>query len=232
MIKIRTASERGYDDKGWLQSRHTFSFDTYYDADFLGYRHLRVINENWIRGGKGFGFHSQKDVEIVTYVIDGVLEYQDNRGNSCVVRPGEVQRVCAGSGIEMREVNLSHHVPVHFLQIWINPNLYSLEPSYGKRIFSSASKWGQWRLICSGNGREGSLSVHQDADLYSTILDEGDWQIFDAFADRYYWLQVVAGKFAFDDSVIEAGDGAAVSEVNQITIHCLAAGELLLFDLS
>src|ERR1700733_2928205 len=151
MIKVRPSLERGYEDKGWLQSSHTFSFDTYYDPDYLGFRQLRVINQDSVKGGKGFGSHNHKDMEILTFVLDGAIEHQDSLGHTSLMRPGEVQRMSAGTGITHSEYNLSHLLPVHFLQIWIYPEKHGIEPSYEKKVFSSASKWGQWCLICSRN---------------------------------------------------------------------------------
>jgi redox-sensitive bicupin YhaK (pirin superfamily) len=232
MIKIRQGSTRGFEDKGWLQTYHTFSFDNYYDPEFLGFRQLRVINEDYVKGGKGFGSHMHKDMEILTYVIEGALEHQDSLGHNTVIRPGEVQRMTAGTGVMHSEYNLSHHFPVHFLQIWIYPETYGLEPSYASKLFSSASKWGTWCLICSRNGREGSLRIHQDVDLYATLLDDTDELVFDALMDRYYWIQIVSGKFFVQESTLQAGDGAAISNESAIKIRCLSSGELLLFDVA
>jgi len=231
MIQVRRSKERGYEDKGWLQTYHTFSFDTYYDPDFLGYRDLRVLNEDTVKGGKGFGTHQHRDTEILTYVLEGVLEHHDSRGNTCVVGPGEVLLMSAGTGIAHSEYNLSHHLPVHFIQIWINPERHDLEPSYSKKLFSGASKWGQWCLIGSRNGRDGSLRIHQDVDLYATLLEENDEIIFEALIDRYFWMHIVSGKFLVQESVLEAGDSAIISDESTIEIRCLGAGELLLFDL-
>lgn len=231
MIQVRTSKERGYEDKGWLQTYHTFSFDTYYDPDFLGYRDLRVVNEDTVKGGKGFGTHYHRDVEILTYVLEGVLEHHDSMGNTSVIRPGEVLRMSAGTGITHSEYNLSHHLPVHFIQIWINPERHDLDPSYSQKFFSPASKWGQWCLICSRNGRDGSLRIHQDVDVYSTLLDENDEIVFEALFDRYYWVHVVSGKFMIQENVLDSGDSAALKEESAIEIRCLQGGELLLFDL-
>jgi quercetin 2,3-dioxygenase len=232
MIKVRKSKERGFEDKSWLQTFHTFSFDTYYDPDYLGFRALRVINEDTVKGGKGFGAHSHKDMEILTYVLEGVIEHQDSLGHTSIIRPGEVQRMSAGVGVTHSEYNLSHHLPVHFLQIWINPEQYGLEPSYANKLFSTASKWGQWCLICSRNGRDGSLRIHQDVDLYATILDDNDEIVFEALIDRYYWIQIVSGKFLVQETILEAGDAAALNDESTIEIRSLASGELLLFDLA
>lgn len=232
MIRLRKSKERGYENKSWLETYHTFSFDTYYDPEFLGYHQLRVINEDTVKGGKGFGSHGHKDMEIITYVIEGAIEHQDSMGHTSIIRPGEIQCMSAGAGITHREYNLSHHLPAHFLQIWINPDQYGLQPSYAKRLFSSASKWGQWCLICSRNGREGSLRIHQDVDLYATLLEDNEELLFEALFDRYYWIQIISGKFLIQETLLESGDGAALNNESTIKVHCLSSGELLLFDLS
>lgn len=232
MIKVRRSQERGYEDKGWLQTHHTFSFDTYYDPDYLGYRQLRVINEDYVKGGKGFPSHTHKDLEILTYVIEGVLEHQDSLGNTSIIRPNEVQRMSAGTGVTHSEYNLSHHLPVHFLQVWITPDQNGLQPNYSKKVFSSASKWGQWCLIASRNGRDGSLRLHQDMDLYSTLLEDNDELAFEALIGRYNWIQILSGRFLVQETIVEAGDGAALQDESTIEIRCLSAGELLLFDLA
>ena len=232
MIRIRRSLDRGFEDKGWLKTYHTFSFDSYYDPEFQGIRQVLVINEDTIQGGKGFGSHSHKDMEILTYVLEGVLEHQDSLGNTNVIRPDEVQRMTAGTGITHSEYNLSHHHPVHFLQIWIRPEQNGLEPSYAKKSFSSASKWGQWCLLCSRNGRDGSLRIHQDVDLYATLLDDNDEIRFEALIDRFFWVHVISGKFLVQETVMEAGDGAYLQDESTIEIHCLTSGELLLFDLA
>lgn len=231
MITVRPSKERGYEDKGWLQTFHTFSFDTYYDPKHMSFRVLRVINEDRVKGGKGFGSHNHKDMEILTYVLEGALEHKDSLGSTSAIRPGEVQIMSAGSGVTHSEYNLSHQMPVHFLQIWINPSSYGIEPTYAKRLFSSASKWGQWLLICSPNGRDGSLRIHQDVDLYTTLLDEGDQLIFDALPERFYWIQIISGRFMISGVSVETGDGMHISEELNIDIKCILGGELLLFDL-
>jgi len=232
MIRLRRSEDRGFVDKGWLQSYHTFSFDTYYDPDFKGFRQLLVINEDTVKGGKGFGSHSHKDMEIVTYVLEGVLEHQDSMGNTSVIRTNEVQLMTAGTGIVHSEYNLSHHQSAHFLQIWIRPEKNGLEPSYAKKSFSDASKWGQWCLLCSRNGREGSLRIHQDADLYATLLDDHDEILFETLFDRYYWIQIISGQFLIQGKTLQKGDGAFIQDESTIKIQCLNSGELLLIDLA
>jgi redox-sensitive bicupin YhaK (pirin superfamily) len=231
MIKVRRSQERGYEDKGWLQTYHTFSFDTYFDQRYMFFRDLRVINQDRVKGGKGFASHSHRDMEILTYVLEGALEHKDSLGSTSIIRPGEVQRMSAGSGVTHSEYNLSHQLPVHFLQIWINPDVHGIEPSYAKRVFSSASKWGQWCLICSQSGREGSLRIHQDVDLYATLLDEKEELRFETLSDRFYWVQIVSGQFTVQGMTLDAGDGAQITEEDLIQVQCRSSGELLLFDL-
>lgn len=232
MIKVRLAGERGALDKGWLQSYHSFSFETYYDPEFLNFHSLSVLNENRLQPGKGWGMQQHRDVEMATYVLEGVLEYANGMGLSTVIRPGEIQVVSAGSGIAQRMNNLSHQVPVHFLQMWFIPRQHGLAPHCRQKIFSSASKWGQWCLLLSSNGREGSLRIEQDADVYSTLLDENDELAFEAFPGRSYWIQAVSGKFLVQDSPLHSGDGAAITDEERITVKALESGELLLFDLA
>lgn len=231
MIQIRTSSERGYEDKGWLKTFHTFSFDTYYDPKFLGYRDLRVVNEDAVNGGKGFGTHAHRDVEIITYVLEGALEHKDSIGNTSVILPNEVAHMSAGIGITHSEYNLSRFEPVHFIQIWINPERHDLKPTFTKKFFSPGSKWGQWCLITSRNGREGSLRVHQDVDLYATLLEKDDVMEFSALPDRHYWIHIVSGQFLVQERLLEKGDSAAIEEETLIRFQCLSSGELLLFDL-
>ncbi|MCB1181668.1 MAG: pirin family protein [Chlamydiia bacterium] len=232
MLTIRCAGERGHVDKGWLEAYHTFSFDTYLDPDWMGFHHLRVLNEGTLKGGKGFASHFHKDMEIITYVIDGVLEHKDSLGNTCVIQPGEVNRLSSGSGVTHSQHNLSHHVPVHFFEIWINPKVHGLPPSDEQQFFSSASKWGQWCLILSSNGRNGSMMIHQDVDIYATLLEEGDEINFDALSDRYYWLQVLSGSFNVQKNLLKSGDGISMSEESRIMVSCRSPGELLLLDLA
>lgn len=232
MLAVRRSNERGYEDKGWLQTYHTFSFDTYHDPKFLNYRSLRVINEDTVTGGKGFGMHPHKDMEILTYVLEGVLEHRDSMGNTGVTQAGNVQLISAGTGIHHSEYNLSPHFPVHFLQIWVLPEKGALEPSYQQKVFPSASKWGQWCLVASRNGRNGSLRIHQDLDLYTTLLDAGDEIVYDALGDRYYWIQIVSGKFEIEGILLEQGDGASIEEIMTLPILCVSSGELLIFDMA
>jgi redox-sensitive bicupin YhaK (pirin superfamily) len=231
MILLRPSKERGYEDKGWLQTYHTFSFDTYYDPDHLSFHTLRVLNEDVVAGQNGFPMHKHRDMEIVTYVLEGSLEHKDSMGNVATISKGEVQRLSAGLGVTHSERNVAHHQPVHFLQIWITPTLLGLNPSYAQTAFQSAAKWGQFCLMVSSNGRNGSLSIHQDADIYSTILDQNDETTFEALPERHIWIQIVSGSFLVQNSPLQKGDGAALTNELLISIKCLEGGELLLFDL-
>ena len=232
MMHKRPSKTRGFDDKGWLQSYHTFSFDNYYDPENMNYHDLRVLNEDTIQGGKGLGSHDHKEVEIATLVLDGVLEHNDNLGNTVVIKPGDLHLLSAGSGIVHSEYNLSHAIPAHYLQLWFNPNQHNLDPSYAQKQFSDAAKWGQWCLLLSRNGREGSIRIHQDLDLYATMLDEGDQITFEALNDRYYWVQVIKGSFIIGDKEIAKGDALVIEDESDIVITCTEMGELLLLDLT
>ncbi len=232
MIILRKSKERGFEDHEWLQTYHSFSFGNYYDPHFINYRTLRVLNEDTLQGGKGFGSHSHKDMEIITYVLEGTLETRDSLGHTDTLRADEVQLLSAGSGMIHSEYNLSPYLPAHSLQIWIQPDKFGLDPKYTKKTFSSAAKWGQWCLICSRNGREGSLQIHQDVDLYATLLDDNHELTFEASEERFYWIQVISGKFQINETILEAGDSVSMNSISQIPVHCLIAGELLLFDLN
>lgn len=232
MIKLRPSKERGFEDKGWLQTFHTFSFDRYYDPQQMGFRSLRVINEDTLEGGKGFASHFHKEMEILTYVLEGSLEHKDSMGNVTLIREGEMQRMSAGTGVTHSEYNLSHYQSAHFLQIWILPSQHGLNPSYEERQFSSAAKWGQWCLMASANGREGSLRIHQDAALYSTLLEAQEEIVFDGLIEKFYWVQILSGCFLVSNQVMQKGDGASLSDETTLRFKCLESGELLLFELA
>ncbi len=233
MIKPRYSRDRAYEDRGWLKTFHTFSFDQYYDPNFMNYRTLRVINEDRVSEGKGFPAHEHNNMEIITYILEGALEHRDNLGNTSTLTKGEIQMMSAGTGIVHSEYNPSQYNDVHFLQIWILPNKNNLSPQYVQKQFSSALKWEDWCLLVSQNGREGSLKIHQDADLYSTILDKGGEIAFQMMKDRFYWIQILSGKFQILDIVLSHGDAGAIEEEDSsLQIRCLEAGEVLLFDLS
>jgi len=227
MIHIRKAAERGHFDHGWLDTYHTFSFADYYDPDFMGFRALRVINEDRVKPGRGFGTHSHRDMEIVTYVLEGELAHRDSMGTGSVIRPGEVQRMSAGTGVLHSEMNPSQDSPVHFLQIWILPERRGIDPGYEQKEF--AREPGRLLLVASHDGSEGSLTIHQDARLYAATLD-ADGVAHDLGASRYAWLQVAHGSVDLNGNVLHAGDGASVENERRLEIDGTA--EILLFDLS
>lgn len=231
MIIIRPSEERGIEDKEWVKSYYTFSFDHYFSSEWKGFHDLRVLNENILKEGKQFPPHFHKNMEILIYVIEGVLEHKDSLGQISVIRPGEVHRLSAGHGVTHSASNLSHHNIVHFIEVWINPKIHNIPPTEQQKIFSSASKWSQWCLIASGNGRNGSLAIHQDVDIYLTLLEEQEEIAFDAFLDRYYWLQVISGVFSLDGHTLKAGDGVSISDEVSFNLKCSQRGELMLLDL-
>ena len=190
MITVRPSQARGHANLGWLDTKHTFSFGGYYDPNYMGFSLLRVINEDKIEAGQGFGTHGHQDMEIITYVLEGQLKHQDNIGNSSIIRPGDVQRISAGTGITHSEFNASKTDPVHLLQIWILPNQKGLEPSYEEKHFSLPQKQGKLRLIASGEDREDAVKIHQNADLYAGVLNKGDRLNHNLKSDRSLWLQV------------------------------------------
>jgi len=227
MIHIRKAAERGHFDHGWLDTYHTFSFADYYDPDFMGFRALRVINEDRVKPGRGFGTHSHRDMEIVTYVLEGELAHRDSMGTGSVIRPGEVQRMSAGSGVLHSEMNPSPDSPVHFLQIWVVPERRGIEPEYEQKAF--AREPGKLLLVASHDGSEGSLTIHQDVKLYAATLD-ADAVAYDLAPSRYAWLQVAHGTVDLNGNMLHAGDGASVEKERRLEID--GTGEILLFDLS
>jgi redox-sensitive bicupin YhaK (pirin superfamily) len=232
MISIRPAQARGTANLGWLDSRHSFSFGHYYDPKHMGFGPLRVINEDRVQPGGGFGTHGHSDMEIISYVLDGALEHKDSIGTGSVIRPGDVQRMSAGSGIRHSEFNHSKREPVHFLQIWLLPERQGLAPSYEQKTFADGEKRGRLRLLASRGGRDGSLVIHQDADIYASLLDEGDQVQHALRAGRKGWLQVARGAADVNGQTLRAGDGAAVEGEPELTITATANGtEILLFDL-
>ena len=231
MLHIRKAAERGHADHGWLNTWHTFSFADYHDPQFMGFRGLRVINEDRVQPGEGFGTHPHRDMEIISYVIDGALEHKDSMGNGTVIRPGEVQRMSAGTGITHSEFNHSSKELVHFLQIWILPDTKGLEPGYEQTFFSDEDKRGRLRLVASKDGRDGSLTIHQDAALYDSILEEGMEIDYPVPAGRHLWLQVVCGAVNVNGVSLGQSDGAAISDEALLKIIAEKDSELLLFNL-
>jgi redox-sensitive bicupin YhaK (pirin superfamily) len=231
MIRIRKADERGHFNHGWLDTYHTFSFADYYDPEFMGFRTLRVINEDRVAPGRGFGTHSHRDMEIVTYVLEGSLEHRDSMGTGSVIRPGEVQRMSAGTGVLHSEINPSRSEPVHLLQIWILPGRRGIKPEYEQKTFPAEERKDKLRLVASPHGKEGSLEIHQDAKLFAATLTDGQMITYDLPAGRYAWLQVARGTVDLNGQMLRAGDGAAIEEERSITLQGRDA-EVLLFDLN
>lgn len=232
MIAVRPSAERGGVNLGWLDSKHTFSFGDYHDPAHMGFASLRVINEDWIEPGQGFGTHPHRDMEIITYIIKGALEHKDSMGNGAVMRRGDVQHMTAGSGIRHSEFNHSSDEQVHLLQIWILPGEQGLNPGYEEKTFNDDAKKNQLRLIASPDGRDGSLVVHQDVDLYASILDQDTVLTHRFAADRNGWLQIVHGTVQVDGETLGAGDGAAIERTGSLEIKATTAAEFLLFDMA
>jgi redox-sensitive bicupin YhaK (pirin superfamily) len=230
--KLRRSSERGHARHGWLESFHSFSFADYHDPAWMGFRDLRVINEDRVQPGRGFGRHSHRDMEILTWVIDGSLEHRDDLGNGSVIRPGDLQRMSAGTGVAHSETNPSDSSLVHFLQIWILPERVGLAPSYEQKHFAESERSGRLRLVASRDGRDGSLRVHQDAALYAALLDAGDRVCFELAPDRHAWIQVLRGSLDLNGTALGAGDGAALSDETRIELTATGASEILLFELA
>jgi redox-sensitive bicupin YhaK (pirin superfamily) len=232
MISVRRAKERGHFDFGWLDTYHTFSFADYYDPRFMGFRSLRVINEDRVRPGRGFPTHGHRDMEIITYVLRGGLAHKDSMGNGSVIYPGEVQRMSAGTGVRHSEYNHAPDDVVHLLQIWIVPAVEGTAPGYEQKFFADEEKRGRLRLIASPDGREGSVTVQQDARLYAMLLEPGEAVSHALAAGRHAWVQVARGAVGLNGQQLEPGDGAAVSDEERLTIKALRPAEVLLFDLA
>jgi len=230
MITIRRSNERGHFDHGWLNTYHTFSFDQYHDPRFMGFRNLRVINEDFVAPGRGFPKHGHRDMEIITYILEGALKHEDSMGTGSVIRPGDVQRMSAGTGVRHSEQNASLSERVHLLQIWILPHTVDLEPSYEQKAFSEDDRRGQLRLIASEDGRDGSVTVHQDVSLFASILDAEQEVTREMEPTRYAWIQVARGAITVNGDKAEQGDGVVIMGESQLTIS--GPGEFLLFDLN
>ena len=229
MIRIRKGKDRGHFDHGWLDTYHTFSFADYYDPEYMGFRALRVINEDRVHPGRGFGTHSHRDMEIVTYVLEGELQHRDNMGTGSIIRPGEVQRMSAGTGVLHSEVNPSRDRSVHLLQIWLLPDRRGLKPEYEQKAFPAEERAGRLRLVASPDGSDGSLTIHQDAKILAgTIRDSVQ---YDLQPGRYAWLQVARGSLDLNGQTLNAGDGAAIENEPALTLRGKDA-EVLLFDLN
>jgi redox-sensitive bicupin YhaK (pirin superfamily) len=229
---IRRSSERGHADHGWLNSYHTFSFADYYDPRHMGFGPLRVINEDRVAAGQGFPTHAHRDMEILSYVLSGGLEHRDSMGNGSVLRPGYVQRMTAGTGVRHSEFNASKQEPVHFLQIWIEPESRGIKPGYEERVFTDAERRGALRLIASRDARAESVEIHQDLDLYATLLDPGDRVSHVLAAGRRAWIHVARGELEINGERLAAGDAAAVTEAGALELVARAASEVLLFDMA
>ncbi len=232
MIDIIQSETRGSADHGWLKSKHTFSFADYHNPAMMGFAKLRVINEDWIEPGQGFGTHPHRDMEIVTYMIDGALEHKDSMGNGSVIRPGELQRMTAGTGVFHSEFNHSDEDQAHLLQIWILPERNGLEPGYEQKLFPREEKLNQWRLVGSRDGRDGSLTIHQDVNLWSAVLDEGAELDYAFDGRRRSFLQVVRGGIEVDGQALGAGDAVASQDEDALAVRATEEAELLLFDMA
>ncbi|MEO1671492.1 MAG: pirin family protein [Cyanobacteria bacterium J06631_2] len=233
MITVRPQGERGVANFGWLDSRHSFSFGQYYDPSHMGFASLRVINEDKVIPAKGFGTHGHQDMEIISYVLAGELEHRDSMGNGSVIRPGDVQRMSAGTGVRHSEFNASDTNPVHFLQIWVLPETQGLEPSYEEKNFNSEIKQGKLTLVGSRDGRHNSVTIHQDVNLYLGSLGQSDRLNYQIASDRAAWLQVTKGDVKLNDRLLQAGDGAAiVDEAEVVIVGSSANSKVLLFDMA
>ncbi|MGB3533002.1 MAG: pirin family protein [Microcoleaceae cyanobacterium] len=232
MINVRKSTERGRANFGWLDSHHTFSFGQYYDPNHMGFSTLRVINEDQVSPGAGFGTHGHRDMEIITYVLEGALEHKDSIGTGSIIRPGEVQRMSAGTGILHSEFNHSSTSPVHLLQIWLLPETKGITPSYEQLQTHLSQTPGKLRLIASPSGKDGTLTVHQDVNLYAAVLQKGDGIRHTFSTDRQGWLQVARGEVTLNQTPLQAGDGAAISHESNLELTATQDAEILLFDLA
>jgi quercetin 2,3-dioxygenase len=231
MLTVRQAGDRGAAEFGWLDSRHSFSFGDYYDRDHMGFGPLRVINEDRVRQSAGFPTHGHRDMEIITYVIDGALEHKDSTGTGSVIRPGDLQRMSAGTGIRHSEFNASAVDPVHFLQIWVIPDRLGLKPGYEQKSFPEDKRRNTLRLIGSIDGRDGSVTIHQDVDLYASLLAKGETVRHETKPDRKVWIQVTRGRVTVNGTEAEPGDGVALEDVDEVTVTATSGAEFLLFDM-
>ncbi len=224
--------DRGHFDHGWLETYHSFSFGDYYDPSRMHFRSLRVMNEDWIAPGTGFGTHPHRDMEILTYVLDGTLEHGDSLGHGGPIRAGELQRITAGTGLTHSERNGSESEPVHLYQVWLFPERKGLRPGYEQRSFDKEARQGRWQVVASRDGREGSLTIHQDASVSLARLDEEERIALEIGADRHGWLQVVRGRVTIEGISLEAGDAATISGGSSLTIEGVGDSEVMLFDLA
>jgi redox-sensitive bicupin YhaK (pirin superfamily) len=232
MIQVRKAAERGHFNHGWLDTYHTFSFADYFDPAHVGFRALRVINDDRVQPGQGFGMHGHRDMEIVTYVLEGALEHRDSIGNGSVLRPGELQHMTAGTGVRHSEFNPSDREWVHLYQIWLLPQRKGLQPSYEQKAFPEQERQGTLRLVAAPAGEHGSLTIRQDARLYLATLKAGEVVAHTLNPGRHAWLQVLRGRADLNGHPLSAGDGAALSEENGLEIRAQDDAEVMLFDLA
>ena len=232
MLRVRQSKERGYADHGWLKSFHSFSFAGYYDPKYVGWGNLRVINEDWIAAGKGFGTHGHRDMEIVTYVLQGSLAHQDSMGNVKAIPPGDVQRMSAGTGVQHSEFNHAPNETTHLLQIWIEPNVLGVEPSYEQKTFSNAEKRGMLRLVASNDGAQGSVTIHADAALYAGLFDGSETAVLALEPTRKSYVHLVRGQLSVNGRPIKAGDAVLLEGESDIRLSAGKDAEVLVFDLS
>jgi redox-sensitive bicupin YhaK (pirin superfamily) len=232
MLTIRQSNQRGHFNHGWLNTYHTFSFDQYYDPRYMGFRSLRVINEDFVAPGRGFPRHGHRDMEIITYILEGALKHEDSMGNGSVIQPGDVQRMTAGTGVRHSELNASADEPVHLLQIWIIPNADNLKPSYEQKAFTVEERRNQLRLIASSNGRGDSVTVNQDVSLFASVLDAGESVEYAIDSKRYGWLQVARGAVEVNGEPARQGDGIVIVGESSLSVLAAEPSELLLFDLA
>lgn len=232
MLTIRKGNERGHADYGWLNTYHTFSFGEYFDPAHMGFSSLRVINEDWVQPGEGFGTHPHRDMEIITYVLDGALEHKDSMGSGSVIRSGDIQYMSAGTGVTHSEFNHSHSEPVHLLQIWILPNELGQKPRYDQRHFEADDKRGQWRLLASPDGEGDSVAIRQDARLYARVLTAGEKAEYQLGAGRKSFLHVARGAIQLNGQPLAAGDGARIQQETALRLVATSDAEVLLFDLA
>jgi redox-sensitive bicupin YhaK (pirin superfamily) len=231
MLTVRSADERGHANHGWLDSYHTFSFGSYYNPQQMGVSNLRVINDDTVAPGGGFAKHGHNDMEIISYVLDGALEHKDSTGNSSVIRPGDVQRMSAGTGITHSEYNHSSTEPVHFLQIWLQPNACGIEPGYEQKHFPIEDRRGQWVLLVSPDGRDGSIATHQDALMFGSLLASNETLEYRFDNSRRGYLHLARGQLRIDNVTMNQGDGLMVDRHDLLRITGIDAAEILLFDL-
>ena len=230
--QLRRANERGHADHGWLNSFHTFSFADYYDPNAMGFRALRVINEDRVAPGGGFPRHGHRDMEIISYVLEGALAHKDTTGTSSVIKPGDVQRMSAGTGVQHSEMNASKSEPVHFLQIWIIPDRPGHTPGYEQKSFTPEERRGTLRVVASPDGRDGSITIHQDATLSAGLLGKGDTAKHTVASNRYAWVQVARGSVEIDGQTLVAGDGLAATGAGELIVKGIDDAEVLVFDLA